>query len=102
MLAVVAAAGVPAQPGHDDGVQGAVCLSVSTLIESTALGLARGRFDGTDTAQGGEGRLAVESLRVISGRDKEHGRGVWAHPVMVDKLRGVRGEHLGDPLVPGH
>jgi len=41
----------------------------------------------------------VESLRVISRSDKQHGRGVWPYPVMVEKLRGVRGEHLGDPLV---
>ena len=41
----------------------------------------------------------MQSLRVISRSDKQHGRGVWPHPVMVEKLRGVDGEHLGDPLV---
>ena len=74
-------------------------MSVSTSIESTALGLARGRLDRTDTAQGGKGRLAVQSLRVISRSDKQHGRGVWPHPVMVEKLRGMSGERRSDPLL---
>jgi hypothetical protein len=39
-LDVGAAAGVPARAGQDDGVQGAVRVSVATAVEPAAMGLA--------------------------------------------------------------
>ena len=39
---------VSAQPGQHDGVQGAVGASVAAAVESAALGLAGGGFDGAD------------------------------------------------------
>jgi hypothetical protein len=58
-LDVVAGALVPAQAGHDDGVQGAVGLAVAAAVEAVALCPAGGCLDGVDAAQRGEGCLGA-------------------------------------------
>jgi hypothetical protein len=70
---VGAGGGVPAQPGQHDAIQRGVCLPVAAVVEAHALGLARGRFDRTGAAQGGEGRLTAEPLWVVAGGDQQGG-----------------------------
>ena len=54
-----------------DAVQGAVAAPVTTAVETVAVGAARGGGDGSDAAEGSEGCLVADPLRVAAGGDDE-------------------------------
>ncbi len=53
-----------------------VGLAVAASVEPMAVGLAR-RY-GIDTAEGGEGSLGVEAVRVTPGSNEKGRRRVWS------------------------
>ena len=51
-----------------------VGLAVAASVEPMPVGLGGGSRDGIDTAQGGEGSLGVEAVRVTPGSTRPRGR----------------------------
>lgn len=68
---VVPGSSVPSQARECDRVESGVRCSVAAAVESTPVGLARGGFDGADSAEGCEGGLAGESVAVIARGQQE-------------------------------
>jgi hypothetical protein len=64
-LVVLPGAGVEAQPGLHNAVQGCVGLPVAAAVEPAVLPTVRGTLDGAGPAQRGEGRLAAQTLRIV-------------------------------------
>ena len=60
-----------------------VGLAVAASVEPMAVGLARGSRYGIDTAQGGEGSLGVEAVRVTPGSNEEGRRRVRSYAVAI-------------------
>jgi len=58
---------------HTDQVQGAVGVPVAASVQAVAHDLAGGGFYGRDAAKAGEGGLAVQALRIVSGQDEQGG-----------------------------
>ena len=56
-----------------------VGLAVAASVEPMPVGLAGGSRDGIDTAQGGEGSLGVEAVRVTPCSNEEGRRRVWSY-----------------------
>jgi len=69
---------VPAQADYDDSVQGGVGLTVTAPVESVALDLAGGGWDGVRAAERGEGGFGAQPVRVVAGCDEESRSTVWA------------------------
>ena len=67
-----------------------VGMAVAASVEPMPVGLAGGSRDGIDTAQGGEGSLGVEMVRVTPGSNEE-GRGrVWSYAEAIHQGWGCR------------
>ena len=64
---------ISAHPSQADHVQRTVGFPVATAVEAMPDDLAGGGFDGRDSAEAGEGRLAPQPLRVVAGHDQERG-----------------------------
>lgn len=84
---VAAGAGVPAETGQHDGVEGGVGLPVSAPVEAPTLGFPGGGFDWADAAEGCERGLAAEafgrigSITTRSSSSTSHGfRRATPHP----------------------
>ena len=60
-------------------MESGVGLAVPTSVEPMPVGLARGGRYGIDSAQGGEGSLGVETVRVTPGSNEEGRRRVWPY-----------------------
>ena len=67
-----------------------VGLAVAASVEPMPVGLARGSRDGIDTAQGGEGSLGVEAVRVTPGSNEEGRRRVWSYAEAIHQGWGCR------------
>ena len=67
-----------------------VGLAVAASVEPMPVGLARGSRYGTDTAQGGEGSLGVEAVRVTPGSNEEGRRRVWSYAEAIYQGWGCR------------
>ncbi len=76
-------------------------MAVTALVESEPFGLVGGGFDGADAAKGGEGRLAVQPLGVVAGRDEQRCGAVGADADAVEELRAVGGDRVTWPR-PAH
>src|SRR4051794_28538513 len=96
---VGAGGGIPAQAGESDAVQGGVGLPIAAAVESAPQGLAGGRFDRADSAEGGEGGFGVEPVGVVTRGDEQGGAGVGSYAVAGQQVRGVSGQDGGQPLV---
>ena len=64
---------------HDDAMESSVGLAVAASVKPMPVGLARGSRYGIDTAQGGEGSLGVEAVRVTPRSNEEGRRRVWSY-----------------------
>ena len=67
-----------------------VGLAVAASVEPMPVGLARGSRYGIDTAQGGEGSLGVEAVRVTPGSNEEGRRRVWSYAEAIHRVWGCR------------
>ena len=67
-----------------------VGLAVAASVEPMPVGLAGGSRDGIDTAQGGEGSLGVEAVRVTPGSNEEGRRRVWSYAEAIHQGWGCR------------
>src|SRR5829696_8859911 len=63
---VLFGAPVSAHPNHADHVQRSVGVPVATAVEAMPDNLARGSLDRRDTAEAGEGGLALQPLGIVS------------------------------------
>ena len=73
-----------------------VGLAVAASVEPMPVGLAGGSKDGIDTAQGGEGSLGVEAVRVTPGSNEEGRRRVWSYAEAIHQgwVRALTAESL--------
>jgi hypothetical protein len=85
---VLLGATISAHPSQTDHVQRTVGLAVPTAVETMPDNLARGSFDGRDTAEAGQGSLATQPLGVVSGNHQERRGVVSADARQRDQLRG--------------
>jgi hypothetical protein len=83
---VLLRAQISAHPGQADHVQRAVGFPVATAVKSVPDDLAGGGFDGSDPTQTGEGSLAPQAIRVVSGHDQERG-GALSVPMPAKETR---------------
>ena len=65
-------------------------MAVAASVEPMPVGLAGGSRDGIDTAQGGEGSLGVEAVRVTPGSNEEGRRRVWSYAEAIHQGWGCR------------
>src|SRR5215208_4510948 len=85
---VLLRATISSHPSQTDHVQCAVGFPVATAVEAVPHHLAGGSLDGRDSAQTGEGSLALQPLGVVPGHDQQ-GRGVLGTDARQrDQLRG--------------
>ena len=71
-------------------MESGVGLAVPTSVEPMPVGLARGGRYGIDSAQGGEGSLGVETVRVTPGSNEEGRRRVWPYAEAIYQGWGCR------------
>ena len=71
-------------------MESGVGLAVPTSVEPMPVGLARGGRYGIDSAQGGEGSLGVETVRVTPGSNEEGRRRVWPYAEAIYQSWGCR------------
>src|SRR5215213_6305875 len=69
-----------------DGPQGVVGLAVTAAAEPVPVALAAAGLDGAGAAERGEGRVAVQPVRVAAAGDEQLGRAVDADSRALDEL----------------
>src|SRR5829696_6321852 len=79
---------ISSHPSQTDHVQRTVGLPVAAAVETVAYYLSRGGFHGRDSAQTGEGGLAPQPLRIVSGHDQERRSVVGTDACQTNQLRG--------------